>query len=203
MSASRLKLRSDFSAGHPRGVETGAVSGVFSQDRSGRTEFSCSGDRGQMVGVSLDAVRTARGRVQTVGRHTGGTDRERGNLAAVVRDDYREPATMGGAPLCLQVEPTVLCNLERSFCMNPFVFLLSHPPEASTCSQAPRWVNRKPLSNSWAPRWLDVVVKEHPGSYGRRGATAFDSLLKLPNVIACHRISSDVQMDEVALSKYR
>jgi radical SAM protein with 4Fe4S-binding SPASM domain len=37
------------------------------------------------------------------------------------RDYWREPAVMQGSPLFLQVEPTILCNLECSFCINPFL----------------------------------------------------------------------------------
>lgn len=34
-------------------------------------------------------------------------------------DYYGEPASMAGGPLFLQVEPTILCNLECAFCINP------------------------------------------------------------------------------------
>ena len=40
---------------------------------------------------------------------------------ASARDYYREPAVMGSAPLFLQIEPTILCNLECTFCINPFL----------------------------------------------------------------------------------
>lgn len=34
---------------------------------------------------------------------------------------YREPAVVRGGPLFLQIEPTILCNLECAFCINPFL----------------------------------------------------------------------------------
>ena len=40
---------------------------------------------------------------------------------AAVRDYYREPVVMRSAPLFLQIEPTILCNLECTFCINPFL----------------------------------------------------------------------------------
>ena len=36
-------------------------------------------------------------------------------------DYYREPEVMAGTPLFLQVEPTILCNLECKFCINPYL----------------------------------------------------------------------------------
>ncbi|MBI3825268.1 MAG: radical SAM protein [Candidatus Rokubacteria bacterium] len=36
-------------------------------------------------------------------------------------DYYREPDVVTGSPLFLQVEPTILCNLECAFCINPFL----------------------------------------------------------------------------------
>ena len=38
-----------------------------------------------------------------------------------VRDYYREPIVMDSEPLFLQVEPTILCNLECTFCINPYL----------------------------------------------------------------------------------
>lgn len=34
---------------------------------------------------------------------------------------YREPEVVRGSPLFLQVEPTILCNLECKFCINPYL----------------------------------------------------------------------------------
>jgi radical SAM protein with 4Fe4S-binding SPASM domain len=42
-------------------------------------------------------------------------------FSASVRDYFREPAVMHSSPLFLQVEPTIHCNLECSFCINPFL----------------------------------------------------------------------------------
>jgi radical SAM protein with 4Fe4S-binding SPASM domain len=41
--------------------------------------------------------------------------------AGSLRDYVREPAAVGGLPLFLQIEPTILCNLECAFCINPFL----------------------------------------------------------------------------------
>lgn len=41
--------------------------------------------------------------------------------AGSLRDFVREPAAVGGLPLFLQIEPTILCNLECAFCINPFL----------------------------------------------------------------------------------
>jgi radical SAM protein with 4Fe4S-binding SPASM domain len=42
-------------------------------------------------------------------------------FSAAVRDYLREPVVMHSSPLFLQVEPTIYCNLECSFCINPFL----------------------------------------------------------------------------------
>lgn len=42
-------------------------------------------------------------------------------FSASVRDYLREPEVMRSTPLFLQVEPTILCNLECSLCINPFL----------------------------------------------------------------------------------
>jgi radical SAM protein with 4Fe4S-binding SPASM domain len=36
-------------------------------------------------------------------------------------DYYAEPGVVRGSPLFLQIEPTILCNLECAFCINPFL----------------------------------------------------------------------------------
>ena len=43
------------------------------------------------------------------------------SLAKSVGDYYREPVAVQGSPLFLQIEPTILCNLECAFCINPFL----------------------------------------------------------------------------------
>lgn len=45
---------------------------------------------------------------------------ELGSVLRSARDYYREPVVVE-PPLFLQVEPTILCNLECSFCINPFL----------------------------------------------------------------------------------
>lgn len=40
-------------------------------------------------------------------------------LAKSAVDYYREPAAVSGSPLFLQIEPTILCNLECAYCINP------------------------------------------------------------------------------------
>ena len=42
-------------------------------------------------------------------------------FSASVRDYFREPVVMRSSPLFLQIEPTILCNLECSYCINPFL----------------------------------------------------------------------------------
>ena len=43
------------------------------------------------------------------------------SLAKSAYDYYREPDVLRGSPLFLQVEPTILCNLECKFCINPYL----------------------------------------------------------------------------------
>ena len=43
------------------------------------------------------------------------------SLVKAAGDYYRESATVQGSPLFLQIEPTILCNLECAFCINPFL----------------------------------------------------------------------------------
>lgn len=69
------------------------------------------------------------------------------------------------------------------------VFLLNHLPEASTCSQSPRWVNQNDLIEQLAinaPANVRIAVKEHPRTYGRRGKAFFAKLSRLPNVDLLH-----------------
>ena len=44
-----------------------------------------------------------------------------GSLLKSAYDYYREPELLRGAPMFLQVEPTILCNLECKFCINPYL----------------------------------------------------------------------------------
>ena len=81
-------------------------------------------------------------------------------------------------------------NLTNQLPTEPYiVFFLQHLPEASTCSQAPRWVYPDMIIEQLAinaPSHLKVVVKEHPRSYGRKGRDFFKPLQDLPNVLVCH-----------------
>lgn len=43
------------------------------------------------------------------------------SVARSAREYYSEPMEMKSNPTFLQVEPTILCNLECSFCINPFL----------------------------------------------------------------------------------
>lgn len=84
--------------------------------------------------------------------------------------------------------------LERNLSLDvpapPYVvFFMKHLPEASTCSEAPRWVYQEAIVEQLAvnaPVGLRVVVKEHPRSYGRRGPRFFGPLRDLANVVLCH-----------------
>ena len=76
-------------------------------------------------------------------------------------------------------------------------FPLSHLPEASTCSQAPRWVDQNAIVEQLAlnaPAGLTIAVKEHPRSYGRRGPDFFEPLMRLPNVTVCHPSVSNYEL---------
>ena len=81
-------------------------------------------------------------------------------------------------------------HLSRRIPEEPYVvFFLQHLPEASTCSEAPRWVYQEAVVEQLAlnaPSGLRVVVKEHPRSYGSRGQAFFGPLQALPNVTLCH-----------------
>ena len=43
------------------------------------------------------------------------------SLARSASDYYREPVVVKSSPLFLQIEPTILCNLECALCINPFL----------------------------------------------------------------------------------
>ena len=77
------------------------------------------------------------------------------------------------------------------------VFFLPHLPEASTCSQSPRWVYPEAVVEQLAinaPSRLKIVVKEHPRTYGRRGKAFFKPLQELPNVVACHPMMDNYRL---------
>lgn len=89
-------------------------------------------------------------------------------------------------------------NLAREIPKGPYLlFYLSHLPEATTFTQAPRWAYPEAIVEQLAinaPTNLRIVVKEHPNTYGRRGRSFFKPLLDLPNVVVC-----DPRVDNFAL----
>jgi hypothetical protein len=81
-------------------------------------------------------------------------------------------------------------NLSHEIPESPFILFLMHlQPEASTASQAPRWVDQERVIEQIAinaPRGIQIVVKENPQCYGWRGKRYFGPLAELPNVRLCH-----------------
>ena len=81
-------------------------------------------------------------------------------------------------------------NLSHDIPESPFILFLMHlQPEASTASQAPRWVDQERVIEQIAinaPRGIQIVVKENPQCYGWRGKPYFGPLAELPNVRLCH-----------------
>jgi hypothetical protein len=69
------------------------------------------------------------------------------------------------------------------------LFLMHLQPEASTASQAPRWVDQERIIEQIAvnaPCGIQIVVKENPQCYGWRGKRYYGALLDLENVQLCH-----------------
>ena len=81
-------------------------------------------------------------------------------------------------------------HLSRQVPDQPYLlFYLQHVPEARLCAESPRWVNQDALIEQLAinaPSGLKIVVKEHPRTYGHRGARFFRPLKDLPNIVLCH-----------------
>ncbi|MBI3629472.1 MAG: hypothetical protein HY217_07840, partial [Candidatus Rokubacteria bacterium] len=81
-------------------------------------------------------------------------------------------------------------HLTRTLPAAPYVmYALQHTPEAGICSQAPRWVRQEAVIEQLAisaPAGVRVVAKEHPRTFGSRGASFFSPLTDLPNVVTCH-----------------
>jgi Capsule polysaccharide biosynthesis protein len=77
---------------------------------------------------------------------------------------------------------------------SPFILFLMHlQPEASTTSQAPRWVDQERVVEQIAinaPSGIRIVVKENPQCYGWRGKRYFGALADLANVQLCHPLVS-------------
>jgi hypothetical protein len=73
---------------------------------------------------------------------------------------------------------------------SPFILVPLHmQPEASTASQAPRWIDQERAIEQMAinaPQGIRIVVKENPQSYGWRGERYFGALAKFENVQICH-----------------
>ena len=89
-------------------------------------------------------------------------------------------------------------HLSRQVPEQPYlIFFMQHIPEASTCSEAPRWVDQDMVIEQLAinaPGHLRVVVKEHPRSYGHRGPAFFGPLQNLPNVTLCHPSTDNYEL---------
>lgn len=81
-------------------------------------------------------------------------------------------------------------NLRRDTPRSPYLLFLMHlQPEASTASQAPRWVDQERIVEQMAvnaPSGIRIVVKENPQCYGWRGRGYFGPLGELANVDLCH-----------------
>jgi hypothetical protein len=81
-------------------------------------------------------------------------------------------------------------NSRKSIPLEPYLaFFLHFQPEASTSSNAPRWINQESIIEQLAinaPYGLKILAKEHPHSYGLRGQEYFGPLLEIPNVYMCH-----------------
>jgi radical SAM protein with 4Fe4S-binding SPASM domain len=69
--------------------------------------------------MNLRSITRRSGTLLAAGRRDGIAGVARALAAA--RDYYREPAVMRSAPLFLQIEPTIVCNLECALCINPFL----------------------------------------------------------------------------------
>ncbi len=81
---------------------------------------------------------------------------------------------------------------------SPYIlFLMQLQPEASTASQAPRWVDQDRIIEQMAinaPQGLQIVVKENPQCYGWRGKRYYGALTDLANVHICHPLVSTQEL---------
>jgi Capsule polysaccharide biosynthesis protein len=81
-------------------------------------------------------------------------------------------------------------HVRRHIPESPFILFLMHlQPEASTASQASRWVDQERVIEQIAinaPAGIRIVVKENPQCYGWRGKRYYHALTSLPNVHLCH-----------------
>ncbi|WP_320171766.1 hypothetical protein [Maridesulfovibrio sp.] len=66
------------------------------------------------------------------------------------------------------------------------LFFLSHQPEATTTSAAPKYADQWKIIEELAvhgPSDLNIVIKAHPFGYGWQGKNYFEKMLRLPNVM--------------------
>ena len=81
-------------------------------------------------------------------------------------------------------------HLRRDIPADPFILFLMHlQPEASTASQAPRWVDQDRVIEQLAinaPQGMRIVVKENPQCFGWRGERYYGRLTELENVHLAH-----------------
>jgi len=81
-------------------------------------------------------------------------------------------------------------HLSKDVPREPYLaYFLQHQPEATTFSHVPRWSRQDAIVEQLAlnaPAGLKILVKEHPRTYGSRGAEFFGRLKRLPNVLLCH-----------------
>jgi hypothetical protein len=89
-------------------------------------------------------------------------------------------------------------NLRHDIPDGPFILFLMHlQPEASTASQAPRWIDQERIIEQIAinaPRGIRIVVKENPQCYGWRGKRYYGALADFANVHLCHPLVSTHQL---------
>jgi hypothetical protein len=81
-------------------------------------------------------------------------------------------------------------RLARALPDHPYIAMpLQHVPEAGICSQCPLWIRQDSVVEQLAlnaPARLRIVIKEHPRTFGSRGAAFFGPLMDMPNVVVCH-----------------
>ena len=89
-------------------------------------------------------------------------------------------------------------HLHRDIHDGPFILYLMHlQPEASTLSQAPRWVDQERIVEQMAinaPQGLRIAVKENPQCYGWRGRRYFGPLAELANVDLYHPLADTQEL---------
>lgn len=85
-------------------------------------------------------------------------------------------------------------HLRHDMPEKPFILFLMHlQPEASTTSQASRWVDQERIVEQIAvnaPQGISIVVKENPQCFGWRGERYYGALAALENVHLVHPLVS-------------